>query len=272
MSGQDSDEDKQFEPSQRKLDDARRKGEVPRSTDLNTAAAYGGLLIVAIAVGPATLIGLGDVLRTFIDTPDSLARVAFAGHPQPLMGGLFLESAIQIAPWLLLPAVCVILSVLAQQAFVVAPSKIAPKLNRISPIQGAKNKFGRQGLFEFAKSFLKLLLYGCILGVFLVNRREDMLGAVHLSPGQSIALLLRLALILLLIVLCVAVSLGVIDFLFQRAEHLRKHRMSRKELMDELKESEGDPHLKQQRRQKGIDLATNRMLVDVPEEIGRAHV
>ena len=64
--------------------------------------------------------------------------------------------------------------------------------------------------------------------------------------------------------LLVALALGSVDFLWQRAEHIRKNRMSRKEMMDELKQSEGDPFIKQQRRQRGQEIATNKMLQDVP--------
>jgi len=74
----------------------------------------------------------------------------------------------------------------------------------------------------------------------------------------------RMLVALMGIVLLVALALGSIDFLWQRAEHTRKHRMSRKEMMDELKQSEGDPTVKQQRRQRGQEIATNKMLLDVP--------
>ena len=265
MSGEDGEEDKQFEPSQKKLDDARKKGEIPRSVDLTTAAAYGGLLAAAFAFGPAAMMALGDAMMVLIDQSDRLARVTFGGSQSPLVGGVLLNVVTAVAPLFAGPAIFAILAVIAQRAFVVAPARIKPKLSNISLLQGFKKKFGRNGFFEFAKSFFKLLIFGSVLFLYLWLQMDRMIGAMYLSPGMIVVELLRLVLALLLIVLGIAMLIGAIDFLWQRAEHLRKHRMSRKEMMDELKQSEGDPMMKQQRRQKGMDLATNQMLADVPD-------
>ena len=265
MSDDGGDDDKQYDPSQKKLDDARKKGEFPKSTDLTTAAAYGGLVLAVVSIGSASLIGTGNILETLLDQADEMAGVTASRAPQPILGGLLVAVAVKMLPWFALPAVFAMLSIAAQQAFVIAPSRIEPKLSRISPIAGAKNKFGRQGLFEFAKSFAKLVLYGTVLGIYLWSQRDRMVGAMSMSPGMVTVVLGRMVLTLMLIVVGIATALGVIDLLWQRAEHLRKHRMSRKELLDENKESDGDPAMKQQRRQKAIELAMNKMLADVPE-------
>ncbi len=265
MSEESGDEDKQFEPSQKKLDDARKKGEIPRSVDLTTAAAYGGVLTAAFAFGPAAISGLGDAMMILIDQSDRLARVTFAGSKTPIIGGILREVVMAIAPIFAIPAIFAILAVIGQRAFVVAPTKIKPKLSNISILQGFKKKFGRNGFFEFGKSFFKLLVFSSVLFLFLWQQMDRMIGAMYMSPGMIVVELMRLVLALLLIVLAIALVFGIVDFLWQRAEHFRKNRMSRKEMMDELKQSEGDPLMKQQRRQKGMDLATNQMLADVPD-------
>jgi flagellar biosynthetic protein FlhB len=260
----EEDDDKQYEASQKKLLDARKKGEIAKSADLMTAGAYFGFLVVAAGIGQAALLGIGSALKTLLDHADQLAGSAFDTASAPLLGGILMATATAALPMFVGPAAIVVLVIVAQQAFVFAPSKLEPKLNRISPISGAKNKFGRRGLFEFAKSFVKLLLYGIILGVFLMNQIDRLVASMFLTPAMIMVELGRLILSLILIVVVVAAILGTIDYIWQRSEHLRKNRMSRKELMDEAKLSEGDPALKQKRRQKGMDLATNRMLADVP--------
>ena len=264
MSNPDEDSDKQFAPSQKKLDDARKKGEVAKSTDLTTAAAYGGFLLVLVTVGPAALIGLGTVLRVLLEQSAIIAKDIFDGAAHPAFGGILQSVIWAMAPWFAAPAVLAVFSVIAQRAFVVAPSKIAPKLNRISPISGIKNKFGRQGLFEFAKSMTKLIIYCVIMAIFLMSQIDRIVGSMRLPPGLIVAELGQMVVGLMMIVLLVTLVLGGVDFLWQRAEHIRKNRMSRKEMMEELKQSEGDPTMKQQRRQKGQDIAMNRMLADVP--------
>ncbi len=264
MSGDDEDKEKQFEPSQKKLDDARKKGEIAKSTDLTTAAAYAGLLLVCVTIGPAALINLGSVLSVMLGQSHDIAVLIFDGSGTSLHGGILWKVVLATGPWFAFPAILAILSVIAQRAFLVTPSKIAPKLNRISPISGIKNKFGRQGLFEFFKSMTKLIIYCVILGFFLVSQIDRIVGSMHMSPGLIVAELGRMVAALMGIVLIVALILGGIDFLWQSAEHIRKNKMSRKEMMDELKQSEGDPMMKQQRRQKGHEIAMNKMLVDVP--------
>ncbi len=264
MAQDDDDQDKQYAPSQKKLDDARKKGDVPRSTDLGTAAGYGGILIAAAGLGATSLTSIGGTLMTLIDQPDRLAASLFTGNGEPFSAGLLGAVAMPLLPWFAIPMAMVILSLVATRSFVVSTDKLVPKLNRISPLAQAKNKFGRTGLFEFAKSFVKLMIYSVILGMFLSARLPDILATMALSPAMAVASLLKLAVTFLFIVLLVALTIGGIDFAWQWAEHMRKNRMSHKEMKDEHKDMEGDPHVKQQRRQKGYDIAMNQMMADVP--------
>lgn len=265
MSEESQDSDKQYEASQKKLDDARMKGDIARSVDITTAAAYAGFLLAGAAIGPWALVTLGTTLAVLLDQAAAMSAVMFSGSPVPLFGGMLAAIAIAILPMFAAPAAVAALSVLVQRGFVFAPSKLAPKLSRISPITALGNKFGRAGLFEFFKSFVKLVIYSVILGFYLAGQLPRIVGTLHLSPGIVTAELVRLTLGMLFIVLLVALGLGVVDLAWQRAEHLRKNRMSRKEVTDEVKQSEGDPMLKQQRRQKGISIAMNQMLSKVPE-------
>ena len=265
MSDEPEDDDKQFEATQHKLDEARKKGDFPRSIDLNTAAAYAGILVVGLSIGAGSLVQIGSNLAGYLGKSDSLSAVVFASSGAPMMGGMMWALGMWLAPWFAIPAVFVILSIIAQRGFVFAPTKLEPKLSRISPVSQAKNKFGRNGLFEFGKSFAKLVLYSTVLFLFLAGRLPDIMSAMALSPGQVIATLLQLCISLMSIVLVIALALGVVDYTWQRAEHLRKNRMSRKEMMDENKNSEGDPAMKQQRRQKGVAIAMNQMMGDVPD-------
>lgn len=264
MSGEEEDSDKQYEPSQKKLDDARQKGEIARSADLTTAASYAGLLLVMLTFGPAALMGLCTALAVLLGQSQDIATLIFEGSGTSLHGGILAEIIQSIIPWFLFPAVLAITSVTLQRGFLFTGSKVALKLNRISPISGVKNKFGRQGLFEFAKSTTKLVIYSVILGFFLIGQIERIIGSAQLTPGQVMVELGRMLVALMSIVLLVSVILGGVDYLWQNAEHIRKNRMSRKEMMDEFKQSEGDPFMKQKRQQRGHEIATNKMLVDVP--------
>ncbi|SMX47404.1 flagellar type III secretion system protein FlhB [Actibacterium lipolyticum] len=264
MSGQSEDEDKQHDATAKKLEDARKKGEIARSADLNTAASYAGLALVAVSVGAASLSQLGDVGFRLLHHADSLSADLFHSGAVTQFGGLLLASAFAVAPFFAGPALLSLCSVVVQRSFVVAPSKIQPKLSRISPLSNAKNKFGRSGLFEFAKSAAKLVIFSLLLTIYLFRNLPDMLATMHLAPAMAMAQMMNMSVEFLLFVVVIAVIMGAGDFLWQRGEHLRKNRMSHQELKDEVKQSEGDPHVKQQRRQKGMAIAMNQMLADVP--------
>ncbi|MGY6410605.1 MAG: EscU/YscU/HrcU family type III secretion system export apparatus switch protein [Alkalilacustris sp.] len=264
MSEETDSSEKQHEPTQRKLEEARRKGEVPKSNDLITAAAYGGLALAGAAVGGGGLVVAGSAGVVLFDQADRLAPLMSEGVRSPV-GGLLATLGGALAPLFLVPFLAALAMLFAQQALVFAPEKLQPKASRISPLSNAKQKFGRSGLFEFAKSTAKLLIIGTLLWLFLLARLPRILGTMHLDPAMVSVEMMRLLLEFLALVVVILLAIGAVDFFWQRADHLRKQRMSHKELRDEMKNSEGDPYMKQERRQRGHEIATNRMLTEVPK-------
>jgi flagellar biosynthetic protein FlhB len=256
--------EKQFDASDRRLEEARARGELARSPDLVTAAGYGGFLLAAAYAGGSALRAAGDAGAQLLAGADRLAPQMMAQGAAPL-AGLLADFGLALAPFFLFPPLAALAALLALQTVVFTPEKLVPKLNRLSPLQGLTSRFGRAGLFEFGKSLVKLLVIAGILGQFLFRRSDDILGTLHLAPALSTLVLLRLLVAFLALVVLIAVVIGALDYLWQRQEHLRRHRMSRQEMLDEMKGSEGDPAMKAQRRQRGQEIATNRMMADVPK-------
>ncbi|MCB2135227.1 MAG: flagellar type III secretion system protein FlhB [Rhodobacteraceae bacterium] len=256
--------EKEHEATPRKLEEARARGQVVKSAEIAVAAAYGGLAAAALGFGAPALQRFGEHAATMLDQADRIA-------PQLLSGGsatalLLVGSALlPLAMFLLLPALAVLAALLAQRAIVFAPEKTSPKLSRINPLATAKQKFGPDGLFEFAKSTLKLGLVSVLLGMFLVTHLPRAMVAQALSPGLVVAEVMQLLVEFLVIVLGLVGGLGLIDYLWQRHAHLRRNRMSRQELVDEMKQSEGDPHMRAQRHQRAQAIALNQMLAAVPK-------
>ncbi|MCX7646887.1 MAG: EscU/YscU/HrcU family type III secretion system export apparatus switch protein [Rhodobacteraceae bacterium] len=264
MAEEDDSGEKPHDPTPRRLEEARRKGQIPRSHDLTAAGAWVGLLAAFVGFGSWSAERIGSLSAALIGQADRLAPLLLDGGGGPA-GGVLGAAAAGAAPWLLLPAAGAALSVVAQRGFVVTAENLAPRLSRISPLQAARQKFGRAGLFEFAKSTLKLALVAAVLGLHLAREGEAILGMLHLPANLAAVETARLLGGFLAVVLALALVLGALDALWQRFEHLRRNRMSLKELRDEAKESEGDPHLRQERRRRGVDIATNRMLAEVPK-------
>jgi flagellar biosynthetic protein FlhB len=254
-------QDKEHDPSQKKLDDARKKGDIAKSTELLAAASYGGLLLAGLAgadlVGQAAMSG-----QVMIDQSPDIARLT-AESARTVIGGILSSAVAPFLVFMLAPAITVILALIAQQAIVFAPEKLMPKLNRISPIATAKKKFGAEGLVEFAKSFVKLLVVSVVLVWFLMGHADKILSTATLDPRQSLIHLIGLLGQFLMIVLLVTTAIGGVDLIYQHHALRQRNRMSRKDMMDEMKESDGDPHTKMIRRQRGQDIAMNQMLRDV---------
>ena len=252
-------EEKEFAPTPQKLLEARKKGEIARSNDLHAAAAYLGFLVGFYFVFETSIRSLGDIFVATVEASSFAGRLTDTAGTVVVLRTLLGSVSGALAPVFLVPFAFVVLSVLAQRSLIFAPSKIAPKLNRISPISGAKNKFGRAGLFEFFKSFLKLAMFMVVLAVFLQVNFDRIAMATHLPPGSALLNLASLLYLFLFIIVALAFVIGVVDYLFQWAEHMRKNRMSRKDLQDELKNAEGDPYMKQRRRAKALALASGQM-------------
>lgn len=255
----DQTEEKEFAPTPQKLLEARKKGEFARSNDLHTAAAYFGYLVGFYFVYEIAIRRLGDIFVATVETSAFAGRLTDSSGPVAILQSVIESVSTALAPVFLVPLGFVILSVVAQRSLVFAPSKIAPKLNRISPIAGAKNKFGRAGLFEFFKSFVKLTLFMAVLAVFLQVNFDRIAVATRLPPGAALLNMAALMYSFLFIIVALAFVIGVIDYVFQHAEHQRKNRMSRKDMQDELKNAEGDPYMKQRRRAKALALASGQM-------------
>jgi flagellar biosynthetic protein FlhB len=254
--------EKTHEPSARKLEQARLKGDVARSVDLSTTASYAGMTLALFSLGAVVLTGVGQTGMVMLDQSDRLSTLVFEGSSGPV-GGMLIQVIWGLAPLFIIPAAAVLLILFAQGGLIFSGNKLSPKWSRISPLSMARQKFGPEGLFEFAKSALKLIVMAVVLAVFLVNRLDVVLGALYLPPTMSTALLSRLLIEFLFQVVLVSTVIGGADYFWQRSQHLKRNRMSRQEVQDENKDQEGDPHTKAQRRQKGYDLATNQMLGDV---------
>jgi flagellar biosynthesis protein FlhB len=262
MSDGEDDTDKEHDPTQKRLDDARKRGEFARSQDLLTAAAVAGFVLTGMGLGAQALMRSGAAATVLIDQADSLAaHMADGGRPVMMQT---LQAVISpLLPFFLMPGLAVIAVLFATKGFVFSPEKLMPKLSRISPLATAKQKFGMDGLVEFGKSAVKLTLVSVLIGWFLMARAPAILHSLALSPALSTVLMLRLLSEFLLLALLVLAVMGGLDYFWQTYRHLQRNRMSRKDMTDEMKDSEGDPHVKGKRRQRAQEIATNQMLADV---------
>lgn len=260
-----SSQEKSHDASAQKLERARKKGELVRSQDAQTAVAYLGLAVAMALAGGWGAIYLGETLMVFLSRPGELIELARGPGAEAITGQIFARIGAAIAPLLLLPAALIVVILVAQRAIVLAPEKLLPKISRISPISNAKQKYGLTGLFEFLKSSVKLIAVGTVLSLVVWAEFDKLPGYSRIDARGIPKLLEAQFWNILTGVLIVAIIIAFIDFLWQRKTHLKKMRMTHQEMKDEARQSEGDPHMRAQRRDRAREIANNRMLHDVPK-------
>ncbi|PQV57108.1 flagellar biosynthetic protein FlhB [Defluviimonas denitrificans] len=256
----EDDAEREHDPTPQRLEEARRKGDIVRSTELLTAAGYAGLLLAVVMTGRAGVEGIGTRAVALI----GLQRTG----EEPLIGaamGGAMRLMLPVLPLFVLPALAVLAALAAQRAIVFAPDKLQPKLSRINPLKNAGQKFGRSGLAEFVKSLAKLLFVSGLLGWFILDRLPELTLAQYRDARLAFAGLMEDFVRFLTLILMMIGGIAALDWFWQRHDFLRRNRMTRQELLDEMKQSDGDPHVKGQRRRRAEAIATQRMLADVPK-------
>ena len=254
-------DDKQFDPSESKLRKARQEGDVPRSTELHSALMYLGFwfaVTLGVTWAVPDWVGMAARLMGSEPWPDAAGRSV-----TDLARGVASYAAMATIAAVVIMAAPIILGMIAQGSIVFTPKKLLPDLKRIDPVKNAGQKFGKSGLITFAISLGKAVLVG-VGGWLLYGSLLSWLVTADAMADQQWVLGLEVILRrFVLLALAIGAVFACIDLIWKRLEYLKRHRMSRREMEDEHKESEGDPHLKAARRQKGIDIVLATMLADV---------
>ncbi len=256
-------QEKSEEPSAKRLQDAKQKGEVPRSKELNSTlillAGSGGLLLMGRGIGD----GLADIVRTSL-TIDR--RVIY----EPM---LMLNSAIAtmadafllIAPLIILLVISVFASPMMIGGFTISSKKIKPKLSNMSPLKGMKKLFGFQGLMELVKSILKVLLVAGLSTILIIELFDDILRISRFEFATAFAQTTQMVGWYFLAVCSTIIFIAAIDVPFQVWQHKKQQRMTKKEVKDERKNTEGNPEVKNKIRTLQMEAAMRRMMEQVPK-------
>lgn len=262
MSAQSAD-DRSHDPTPKRLETAREQGDIARSPDLLAAAAYAGFLLATLT-GAGALLQSAEAATTLLSLVDALATDVMQSARST---GAALTGAILLPLWpfFALPVLVVLALLIGQRVLVYNPEKLQPKLSRIDPIANAKQKFGLEGIAEFTKSVVKLGCTGLALWWLAVTEGGEILASVMLDPRAVMIEMLNWSLRFLVLIVILQALVGLLDLLWQKHRLIVRNRMSREDLREEMKDSDGDPQMRAHRRQMGQEIAMNRMLADLPK-------
>lgn len=239
------DQEKSHEPSERKREQAREKGEVPKSKELTAAAALAGTM-GALALGPTMLEQLQGVFRrSWADQSTDLDP----GDAGALMQGVVGDVALLSMPPLLVVGVVTLVVAAAQNHFVLPKDALEIKWERLDPIASFKQKFmSAAPLVELAKG---TIVFGVALGVVWYNRSDWLalvFAALGAGPAGLVELLYELTYQLVATMIGAGLVVGGIDYAYSWWQQEEKMRMSHQELRDEHKDTDGDPHMRAARK------------------------
>ncbi len=250
-------------PTPKKLDDARKKGQVPRSVDVGAAA------VSLTAVGMLTLFGsdiaesLGRVMITGLRV--SPADLANDDHTVRSLGFEALQGMLAIAPLLGATFVAAVLAPALIGGWNFSSEALGFKANRINPLSGFARMFSARSAVELVKSLAKFVFVGGV-GVLVLSSQTEQL--LHLAQLPVLSAILSVAKITAFATLAMASTLIVIAFIdgpFQLWKFLQEMRMSREDIKQEYKESDGSPETRSRIRSVQATMARGRMMQDVPE-------
>ena len=256
-------QEKTEEPTGRKLDQAKEKGQVPRSKELGTAvvllAGVIGLSMVAKSLGQALL----DVFhRNFSFTREQVF------DPFTMIPALGADIGDLIVPLIMLFAI-VLLAALVGNVLLggvnVSSEAMMPKMSKLSPMAGFKRMFGMQSWVELIKSIAKVLFIGLLSWSLIMGQLPHILDLSQRQFPYAIYDALELCLWVAVGICCALLPIVAIDVPFQMWNHNKQLRMSKQEIKDEYKDSEGKPEVKGRLRRLQYEMANRRMMAEVPQ-------
>jgi len=259
----DDDSERTERPTSKRLEEARKKGQVPRSNELNTAA------VVLIAGGALNILGrgLGSGLYELMRSGLSLSREQALDQSSAvsMFAASALHAMLACAPILGLTLVAALLAPLAIGGWNLSFGVLAPDFTRLSPSTGFGRMFSMRGLVELAKAFAKFALVGLVAVIFLWMKTGELLALGGEPTGAAIGHAISLSGQALLALAGALALIAAIDVPWQLFQHMKQLRMTRQEIRDEQKESEGNPEIKGRIRQMQQALAKRRMMHEVPK-------
>ncbi|AST97531.1 flagellar biosynthesis protein FlhB [Niallia circulans] len=257
-------EEKTEKATPKKRQETRKKGQVPKSQDVNTAfMLFAAFLLLSLFAGPMLFAALkemmADVFQRFLSLPLT------AENSAALFNELTWEMGMAALPIMALTVLAGAFASFVQvgSLFTAEPMKL--KLEKLDPIKGAKRIFSTRALVELGKSMLKIVFIGAAVAFVIYANIGDVLLLSQKSVEVGAASIGHLTVTMGLFAAVLLMVLAIPDYLYQRYDHEKQIRMSKKDIRDEHKTMEGDPKIRARRKQRQLEMSMNRIMQEVPK-------
>ncbi len=263
MAEENDDAEKSEDPTQKRLDDAHKKGDVAKSQEVSAWFSMMGTGLVVAVLGTYIAAGMARNLKGFFEHSHELSIEG------GVLGRIWNDVGYTLLGFLILPMLALLVMAvfgnLVQHKFVFSTEPMKPKFSKVSPLSGAKRLFSGESLVNFAKGLLKLGIVTTLMLLILYPQRDKLDVIIGLDPTQLLPLVRELALQLVIGVIVIMTVVAAADYLYQRNKWFEKQKMSVREIKEEYKQQEGDPTVKAKLRQLRMERSRKRMMAAVPE-------
>lgn len=259
----EDDQEKSEQATPKKREESRSKGRVAKSREINSAALILGLALGLSMLGPTMVHKLQGSMAagwgSFLVEP--MTEIIF----KELILKSIWQGLLILGPLVLMFGVLAILSSLGQHGLVWSNHPITPDFSRVNPLKGLKRIFSLQSLMELGKTLLK---FSVVTYIAYIIVRDDLPQVLHLMRLETVQVAASIGPLFIRLIFWAGIAitfLGLADFIFQKWDHERQLKMSKREVKQELKDTEGDPLVRARIRTLQREMTRKRMMEDVPK-------
>ena len=247
----------------RRIQEARRKGQVARSADLTGALCLLAMLALLFAVKDQFFLDLQRYLSGHFSEVASLS--ASQKNPVTVLNDAALFSMKILAPFFGVALLTVIAANLLQVGFLFAPEALKPKGTSLNPMSGLQRMFSMRSLMELLKAILKFTVIGGLIYSLIKARLEELILIFYLSPGGIFQSVMDFILTVAWWGALAYLALALLDYMYQRYDYQKGLKMSKQEVKEEYKMTEGDPLVKSKQREMRHSISLNKIISEVPQ-------
>jgi flagellar biosynthetic protein FlhB len=263
MSEDSSGQEKTEDPTSRRLQEARKKGDVLKSMEVPSAAVLLCGLLAIYSMKTYMYDRLLLVMRYYLSRLHSLTITLDNLLPIALEAMTFF--ALLVGPLMIVIFITALASNYAQVGVIFSTEKIVPKFEKIDPFKGLQRLFSMQTLFNTLKSIAKLTIVGWVSYSVVKENVYNLLPLMDQAPLAIFIFYAKISFWMFLKAALIIAALAALDWLFQRWQFMKKMKMTKQEIKEEAKNTEGDPHVKGRIRSIQMEMARKRMMADVPQ-------
>ena len=263
MADDRDDSQKTEQPTEKKLSDARKKGDVAKSQEINTWFVLAAGTLVLATMSPDLSNNLAALLSVYLANSSD-----FPAGPREVLE-LFQSLGAGVLALMAVPLMLLVVAAIGgnviQHQPVFTTERMKPKLDKISPLKGFKRIFGPLALVNFAKGIAKLCIVGAVAFFIVWPQRDLLLVVMAQDLAGFFPFVLRIAVQMLGGIVIVLAFIAALDFIYQRYDYTKRQRMTKQEVKDEHKQTEGDPAVRAKLRQIRMERGRQRMMAKVPQ-------